>query len=107
MVSYVLDKGYKKFYGEELFTWLYQKRVTNLDEMTNLKKEFREMISKDFVFGTVKLTVVEKDKDVEKDEKEAEKYAKAINKGMRELEDEERKQQHEFTEMLKKQMENE
>ena len=66
MVSYVLDKGYKKFYGEELFTWLYQKRVTNLDEMTNLKKEFREMISKDFVFGTVKLTVVEKDKDVEK-----------------------------------------
>ena len=66
MISYVLDKGYKKFYGEELFTWLYQKRVTNLDEMTNLKKEFREMISKDFVFGTVKLTVVEKDKDVEK-----------------------------------------
>ena len=66
MVSYVLDKGYKKFYGEELFTWLYQKRVTNLDEMTNLKKEFREMISEDFVFGTVKLTVVEKDKDVEK-----------------------------------------
>ena len=65
MISYVLDKGYKKFYGEELFTWLYQKRVTNLDEMTNLKKEFREMISKDFVFGTVKLTVVEKDKDVE------------------------------------------
>ena len=66
MISYVLDKGYKKFYGEELFTWLYQKRVTNLDEMTNLKKEFREMISEDFVFGTVKLTVVEKDKDVEK-----------------------------------------
>lgn len=66
MVSYVLDKGYKKFYGEELFTWLYQKRITNLDEMTNLKKEFREMISEDFVFGTVKLTVVEKDKDVEK-----------------------------------------
>ena len=39
--------------------------------------------------------------------KVAEKYAKAINKGMRELEDEERKQQHEFAEMLKKQMENE
>ena len=66
MISYVLDKGYKKFYGEELFTWLYQKRVTSLDEMTNLKKKFREMISKDFIFGTVKLTVVEKDKDVEK-----------------------------------------
>ena len=66
MISYVLDKGYKKFYGEELFTWLYQKRVTNLDDMTNLKKEFREMISEDFILGTVKLTVVEKDKDVEK-----------------------------------------
>ena len=38
---------------------------------------------------------------------EAEKYAKAINKGMKELQDEERKQQHEFAEMLKKQMENE
>ena len=34
--------------------------------MTNLKKEFREMISEDFILGTVKLTVVEKDKDVEK-----------------------------------------
>ena len=47
------------------------------------------------------------EKMYKKDEKEAEKYAKAINKGMRELEDEERKQQHEFAEMLKKQMENE
>ena len=34
-------------------------------------------------------------KEYKKDEKEAEKYAKAINKGMRELEDEERKEQHE------------
>ena len=44
--------------------------------------------------------------EYKKDEKEAEKYAKAINKGMRELEDEERKEQHEFAEMLKNQMEN-
>ena len=73
MVSYVLDKGYKKFYGEELFTWLYQKRVTNLDDMTNLKKEFREMISEDFGFGTVKLTVVEKDKDVSQADTESAK----------------------------------
>ena len=46
MISYALDKGYKKFYGEELFTWLYQKRITNLDEMTILKIIFPPTLTK-------------------------------------------------------------
>ena len=35
LLNYLLDLGYKKFTADQIFDWLYKKRVSSLDEMTN------------------------------------------------------------------------
>ena len=37
--EYFLNIGEKKFKAIQVFEWLYQKRVTSFDEMTNIKKD--------------------------------------------------------------------
>ena len=37
--EYFVNKGEKKFKGSQVFDWLYRKRVTSFDEMTNIKKD--------------------------------------------------------------------
>ncbi len=66
MISYFVLEGEKKFYAQQLFEWLYQKRITMIEEATNLKKETRDRLKREFVFQTVKIHTVEEDKDVKK-----------------------------------------
>lgn len=42
--SFLSGHGKEKFRAEQLFRWVYQKGVTNLDEMSNLSKDFREEV---------------------------------------------------------------
>lgn len=51
----------KKFRSHQVFDWLYRKKVTSFDEMTNIKKEAIEKLKEDFVFGTIELIQVERD----------------------------------------------
>ena len=37
--QYFLEKGEKKFKATQVFEWLYRKRVTSFEEMTNLRKD--------------------------------------------------------------------
>ena len=46
--QYFLDIGEKKFKATQIFEWLYQKRVFNIDEFSNIKKEIRERLKNDF-----------------------------------------------------------
>ena len=36
--EYFVSKNLKKFKGSQVFDWLYRKRITSFDEMTNIKK---------------------------------------------------------------------
>ncbi len=64
--KYCIEKGYKPFKAEQIYDWLYRKRVTSFMEMTNIKKEVREILKKDLTFTQLKVLKIEKDKDVHK-----------------------------------------
>ena len=62
--DYFLSKNEKKFKATQVFEWLYQKRVTSFDEMTNIKKEIIESLKQDFEFEDIKLLTKQEDVDV-------------------------------------------
>jgi 23S rRNA (adenine2503-C2)-methyltransferase len=64
--DYFVSIGDKKFKGQQVFDWLYRKRVTSFDEMTNIKKEVIDKLKEDFLFRTISITKVERDTDVNK-----------------------------------------
>ena len=64
--EYFLSIGEKKFKGSQVFDWLYRKKVSSFDEMTNLKKEIIDRLKADFTINTISITKVEKDVDVNK-----------------------------------------
>lgn len=55
MEQWCESKGWKKFRTQQIFAWLYKERVDNFDAMTNLSKETREELKKDFTFDSLEL----------------------------------------------------
>lgn len=64
--DYFVNQGDKKFRATQVFEWLYRKRVTSFQEMTNLKKEVLEDLEKNFTMSTIQIVKVEEDTDVQK-----------------------------------------
>ena len=64
--KYFLSINSKKFHADQLFDWLYVKRVKSFDEVTNIKKEVLEEIKKNYILNNIKIVNVEKDQDVHK-----------------------------------------
>ena len=64
--DYFISINEKKFKGQQVFDWLYRKKVKSFDEMTNLKKEVIDKLKEDFTIKTVSITKVERDVDVNK-----------------------------------------
>ncbi len=61
--QYFLALGEKKFKATQIYEWLYEKRVTSFDEMSNVKKDVITKLKEDFYFGT--LTILERQDDVD------------------------------------------
>ena len=61
MEEYFLSHDSKKFHADQLFSWLYEKRISSISDITNIKKELLDQISVDFSFSKLKLVQVEKD----------------------------------------------
>lgn len=66
MEEYFLNICSKKFHAMQLFTWLYEKRVESYSEVTNIKKELLDNISRDYSIDRLKIVSVEEDVDVSK-----------------------------------------
>ena len=66
LIEYFLKIGEKKYYATELFSWLYNKRITSFKEVTNIKKEIREKLGVDFIISNIEIIAVELGKDVRK-----------------------------------------
>ncbi len=64
--EYFLNINEKKFKAKQLYKWLYQKKITSYDEVTDIKKEIINKLKEDLPLETVKIVKVEKDKDVNK-----------------------------------------
>ncbi len=64
--DYFINMGEKSFKATQVFEWLYEKRVTMFDEMTNIKKSVVLSLKKDFTMDPLKIIDIRKDKDVAK-----------------------------------------
>ncbi len=64
LTEYLLSIGEKKYRANQIFEWLYKKRVKSFEEMTNLSDNFINRLKKDFYFS--KLELVLKQKSVDK-----------------------------------------
>lgn len=73
--EWCLQAGWKKFQARQIFQWLYRKRVSSFDEMTDLSLDKREKLKEVFVLTTV----TEKVKQIAKDG--TRKYLLEMNDG--------------------------
>lgn len=64
--NYFLSIGESKFRAQQVFEWLYLKRVKSFDEMTNLKKGLITYLKKNFSIDALRLVTVQEDVDVKK-----------------------------------------
>ena len=64
--AYFLSIDEKKFKATQVYEWLYKKRVTSFQEMTNLKKELQDFLEKNFSIETIKMITSREDIDVKK-----------------------------------------
>lgn len=64
--QYFLTINEKKFKALQIFEWLYQKKERNIANFSNIKKEIRERLQKDFSFDLPTIVKREIDEDVEK-----------------------------------------
>jgi len=53
--NYFLSIGEKKFKARQIYDWLYVKRVNSFYEMTNIKKDLQEKLSKEFKMDFIKI----------------------------------------------------
>ena len=60
------ELGYKKFAANQVFDWLYKKRVTSFDEMTNIRKELVNYLKENYIIGGIEIINKQEDKDVSK-----------------------------------------
>lgn len=59
--EYFLSINEKKFKALQVFEWLYEKRVSSFDEMSNIKKEIRDKLKEDF--STYLISIKRKQED--------------------------------------------
>ncbi|OLO28175.1 23S rRNA (adenine(2503)-C(2))-methyltransferase RlmN [Alkalihalophilus pseudofirmus] len=54
LTSWLMEHGHKKFRAQQVWDWLYRKRVTDFSEMTNVNKECLELLEDQFVIHTLR-----------------------------------------------------
>ena len=50
LTSKMLSLGQSTYRSKQIFSWLYKKRVTSFDEMSDISKSFREVLKQEFDF---------------------------------------------------------
>ena len=45
-------RGHKRFHARQIFRWIYKRGVTDVDAMTDLSRELRATLSREFVLTT-------------------------------------------------------
>lgn len=57
--NYLIENGFKKFNATQLIEWIYEKKVYDFHDMTNLSKKLIEFLSTNFVIEKPKVVQVE------------------------------------------------
>ncbi|KAF1296442.1 23S rRNA (adenine(2503)-C(2))-methyltransferase RlmN [Enterococcus sp. JM4C] len=63
LIAWFLELGEKKFRATQVWAWLYEQRVREFSEMTNLSKDVIAKLEENFVINPLKQMVVQEAKD--------------------------------------------
>ncbi|MDR4996698.1 23S rRNA (adenine(2503)-C(2))-methyltransferase RlmN [Bacillus altitudinis] len=63
MKEWLKEQDEKPFRAAQIFEWLYEKRVTSFDEMSNLSKELRGKLKDQFTITTLKTVIKQTSQD--------------------------------------------
>lgn len=66
MEEYFLKIGSKAFHARQLFSWLYEKRIEDYKQITDIKKEIMATVVEDYSFELLKIVEIQEDVDVNK-----------------------------------------
>ncbi|MFE8695231.1 23S rRNA (adenine(2503)-C(2))-methyltransferase RlmN [Cytobacillus sp. FJAT-53684] len=61
--DWLKENNEKAFRAEQIFDWLYTKRVTSFEDMTNLSKRLRDMLASSFTLTTLKTLIQQQSAD--------------------------------------------
>ena len=61
--GFFAEIGEKKFRGQQVFEWLWQKNARSIDALTNLSKPLRQRLAEHFSFDALEMDVVQKSDD--------------------------------------------
>ncbi len=63
MKDWLKEHGQQSFRAKQIFEWLYEKRVNQFDEMTNLSKDLRQLLADNFTMTTLETVVRQESRD--------------------------------------------
>ena len=63
LIIQIADLGEKKFRARQIYEWLWKKRATDFNQMTNLTKSLRETLKEHFIINEILLQEAQKSKD--------------------------------------------
>ena len=61
--NYLLENGFKSFHSKQIFKWLYEKRISSFDQMSDISKKMIDQLKSDFIIEDLKII----DRQVSKD----------------------------------------
>ncbi len=61
--TWLKDRGIAPYRAVQIFCWVYVKQLDNFDEMTNLKKEIRSLLTDHFIIPRLQIDTVEASQD--------------------------------------------
>lgn len=61
--DWLVENNEKAFRAEQIFDWLYKKRVSSFEDMTNLSKSLRDLLSGHFTVTTLKTLIQQTSSD--------------------------------------------
>lgn len=63
LVKKLMEKGHKSFRAKQITQWLWKKGVSSFEEMTNLSKDLRESLEKEYFIPRISVALMQKSKD--------------------------------------------
>ena len=61
--DYLSEKGLKPFHARQIFRWLYDKRISDFDAMSDISKKLIEQLREDFSINPLKIVTSQTSKD--------------------------------------------
>ena len=58
LLAFLTERGHTKFRAQQVLDWIWRKRVTSFDAMTNLPPALRNLLSENFRFHTPEIVEI-------------------------------------------------